>query len=142
MCLYEANHRNGILLHCIKSWSKNKGVTLSVFILYMQGAQGHSSIIQHAQNHENITSDICNIDYKIWTNNEGHWKVLKFRYLQAMQICLNKLQKILCSESSPGTKQMNTESHYSTTTWEKQPSIWLIKMFFQSLQAHLFMINF
>lgn len=113
-----------------------------VFIRYMQRVQGHSSLIQHAQNHENITFDICNIDYKIWTNSKGYSKVLKFQYLQAMQICLNKLQKIFCWDSSLETKQMYTESYYSTTTWERQRSIWLIKMFFQSLQILLFMINF
>lgn len=94
------------------------------------------------RNHENITLDVCNIDDKIWTNNKGYLKVLKFQYVQAMQICLNKLQKIFCSEKSPGRKQMYTEPYYSTTTWEKQPSIWFIKMFFQSLLTFLFMINF
>lgn len=57
--------------------------------------QVYSSIIQHAQNHENITLDICNIDYKIWANSKGHLTFLKFQYLQAMQIYLNKLQNIL-----------------------------------------------
>lgn len=139
MRLYEANHCNGILLYCIMSWSENKGVTLSLFIHYMQRVQGHSSIIQHAQNHENITFDICNIDYKIWTNSEGHLKVLKFQYLQAMQINRLFSIEIVPQESNKCTPNPIT---YSTTTWEKRPSIWPIKMFFQSLQTLLFTINF
>lgn len=70
--------------------------------------QVHSSIVQHAQNHENITLDICN-DYKIWANSKGHLTFLKFQYLWAMQICLNKLQNILFGYTlfgSQGAKQM------------------------------------
>lgn len=108
----------GISLYYIMFWNENKGVTLSVFIPYMQKVQVHSSIIQHTLNHENITLDICNIDYKLWTKSKGPLKVLKLQYLQTMQICINKLQKIFCSQlPNEGT----LESYYSATTWEKQP---------------------
>ena len=36
-----------------------------VYYIYMQRVQVPSSIIQHAQNYENITLDICNVDYNI-----------------------------------------------------------------------------
>lgn len=107
-CLHETNYSNGTLLHCKMSSNENKGVSLSVFTHSVQRVQVHSSGIQHAPNHGNITLNICNIDYKIWTNSKEHMKVLKFQYLQAMQIRLNKLQKIFCSHRSPGAKQVYT----------------------------------
>lgn len=79
-----------------------------VYYIYMQRVQVPSSIIQYAQNYENITLDICNVDYNIWTNNKRHLKILKFQYLQAMQTCLNKLQKLFCLASSPWATQMYT----------------------------------
>lgn len=86
---------NFIVLYNVK-WEQRSH---TVFVHYMQRVQGHSSIIQHAQNHENITFDTCNTDYKIWTNGKGHLKVLKFQYLQAMQI--NRIFSVLIAPGEP-----------------------------------------
>lgn len=86
---------------------EHRSHTVCVYILC---AEGSSTFIYNSisKNHDNITLDICSIDYKTCTNWKRHLKVLKFLYVQAMQICLNKLQKIFCSYSSPGAIQMYT----------------------------------
>lgn len=138
MSLREKSHCNGIL--CTMSWKENKGVTWSELTHHMLRVQVSSSIIQHAQNHENLTRDICNTDDKIWTNSKGHVTFLKFQYLQALRVCLNELQNILC-RGLPGRQTNAPESYYYTGPGEQQPPARIVKIL-PSSPNPLFRMNF